>query len=182
MAEGPLVQRDRRLATPPPEQARRPVVGYAMVLGAATLWGVNGTVSKVIIESGEIPSQRLTQIRTAGAFVGLAVVLALFRPTVLRLRTAELPRLVLFGVVGLAFVQWFYFVAIERLQIGVALLIQYLAPLLVALWARFALHEALRRRIWAALALSLAGLGLLLQPWEGSRWTGSVWPPRSPRR
>ncbi len=138
-----------------------------MVLAAATLWGVNGTVSKVIIESGGIPSQRLTEVRTAGAFAGLAAALALVRPRSLRLRRRELPILLLFGVVGLAFVQWFYFLAIERLQIGIALLLQYLAPLLVALWARFGMRQAVRRRIWAALTLSLAGLALLLEPWHG---------------
>ncbi len=51
--------------------------------------------------------------------------------------------------------QWFYFLAIHRLAIGVALLIEYLAPLLVALWARFVYHEPVRRRIWVALALAL---------------------------
>ena len=59
--------------------------------------------------------------------------------------------------------QWFYFLAIHRLAIGVALLIQYLAPLLVALWARFAVGEAVRRRVWLALGLALAGLALLVQ-------------------
>ena len=80
-------------------------------------------------------------------------------PRRLRVPARELPYLALFGIAGLAFVQWFYFLAIHRLAIGIALLIQYLAPLLVALWARFALHEPVRRRIWFALALALAGLG-----------------------
>ena len=68
---------------------------------------------------------------------------------------------------GLAFVQWFYFLAIHRLAIGVALLIEYLAPLLVALWARFAYHEQVRRRIWVALALALMGLGLIVNVFGG---------------
>ena len=79
----------------------------------------------------------------------------------------ELPYLALFGICGLAFVQWFYFLAIHRLEVGIALLIEYLAPLLVALWARFAFHEAVRRRIWVALALALAGLGLIVDVLHG---------------
>jgi drug/metabolite transporter (DMT)-like permease len=75
--------------------------------------------------------------------------------------------LLTFGVLGLAFVQWFYFEAISRLDIGVALLIQYIAPVLVALWARFAYHEPVRRRIWAALALSILGIALLVELWSG---------------
>jgi drug/metabolite transporter (DMT)-like permease len=138
-----------------------------MALTAAGLWAVNGVVSKVIIESGGIPAQRLTEVRTTGAFVILFVVLALARPRTLRVRREELPVLLMFGVLGLAFVQWFYFEAISRLDIGVALLIQYVAPILVALWARFVYHEPVRRRIWASLCLSVVGVALLVQLWEG---------------
>lgn len=73
---------------------------------------------------------------------------------------------------GLAFVAWFYFVAIERLEIGIALLIQYVAPVLVALYARYVLHQPVRRRIWLALALSILGLSLLLQLWQGLEFDG----------
>lgn len=138
-----------------------------MALTAASLWAINGVVSKVIIESGGIPSQRLTEVRTTGAFALLFATLAVGRPRSLRIRRAELPVLLAFGVLGLAFVQWFYFEAISRLDIGVALLIQYVAPVLVALWARFAYHEPVRRRIWAALALSILGIALLVELWHG---------------
>lgn len=138
-----------------------------MVLTAATLWAVNGVVSKVIIESGDIPAQRLTEVRTTGAFALLVIVLLVTRPQLLRVRREELPVLFAFGVLGLAFVQWFYFEAISRLDIGVALLIQYIAPVLVALWARFVYHEPVRRRIWVALALSIAGIALLVELWNG---------------
>ena len=74
--------------------------------------------------------------------------------------------------IGLATVQWAYFFAIHRLDIGIALLIQFVAPILVALWARFVFHEPVRRRIWAALALSLAGLTLIVEIWHGGRLSG----------
>jgi drug/metabolite transporter (DMT)-like permease len=138
-----------------------------MVLGAATLWATNGTVSKVILQSGEISSQRLAEVRSTGAFVGLALALVLLRPGTLRVTRGELPFLVAFGVFGLALVQWTYFAAIERLDIGIALLIQYTAPLLIALWARFVVHEHVRARLWAALALCFLGLGLVVDVWRG---------------
>jgi drug/metabolite transporter (DMT)-like permease len=151
---------------------RRPALGYAMVLTAATLWAINGTVSKVILTSGDVTSERLTEVRATGAFLLLFAVLLVWRRSTLRVTAGELPFLVAFGVGGLAFVAWFYFVAIERLEIGVALLIQYVAPVLVALWARYVLHEDVRRRIWAALALSIVGLSLLLQLWQGLELDG----------
>lgn len=146
---------------------RRPTLGYAMVIGAATLWAANGTVSKVILQSGDVSSQRLAEVRSTGAFVGLALALALTRPAALRFTRRELPFLAAFGVLGLALVQWTYFAAIERLDIGIALLIQYTAPLLIAIWARFVVHEHVRARIWAALGLSLFGLGLVVDVWRG---------------
>jgi drug/metabolite transporter (DMT)-like permease len=149
------------------ESARHPRLGYAMALAAASLWAINGVVSKVIIESGSIPAQRLTEVRTTGAFALLFAALALARRRSLRIRRGEVPVLLAFGVLGLAFVQWFYFEAISRLDIGVALLIQYVAPVLVALWARLAYHEPVRRRIWGALALSILGIALLVELWNG---------------
>ncbi len=154
-----------------PPQEPHPFLGYGMVLTAATLWAVNGVVSKVILDEG-VSSLRLSEVRSTGAFLGLALGLALFAPSRLRVTRAELPLLALFGIAGLAFVQWFYFVAIHRMELGVALLIQYLAPLLVALFARYVLHVQVRRRIWLALALALVGLSFVLELWGGAELDG----------
>jgi drug/metabolite transporter (DMT)-like permease len=148
------------------ERARRPAVGYAMVLGATTLWGINGTIAKVILDSG-ISSLRLAEVRTTGALVCLAVAVALFQPASLKMRRGELLFFAVFGVLGLAFVQWSYFAAIHRLEIGTALLIQYLAPIMVALWARLVMREHVRQRVWAALGLAFVGLGLVVEFWRG---------------
>lgn len=145
---------------------RRPLVGYAMVTAAALLFAVNGSVSKVVLSSG-IGSLELTQVRATGAFLGFALVLALTRRQSLRLRLRELPYLVVFGIAGVAMVQWLYFVSIHRLPIGIALLIEYLAPILIALWAWAVFHEPVRRRIWIALVLALLGLSLVVEVWSG---------------
>lgn len=146
--------------------ARGPTVGYVMVMAAATLFAVNGTISKVVLESGVTPL-RLTQARCAGALVGLGLFVLATRPQSLRTNRRELAFLAVFGICGVAFVQLFYFAAIERLEIGISLLIQYTAPLLVALWARFVFKEHVRRRVWAALALALVGLTVMVDVWGG---------------
>ena len=146
----------------------RPALGYAMVAVAATLFAVNGTVSKVILGSG-IDSQQLTEVRCAGALIGLTLIAAATRPASLRIRRNELLLLVALGVAGLALVQWSYFFAIHRVEIGIALVIQFVGPILVALWARFAYGEHVRRRIWVALALALTGLVLMVEIWRAHR-------------
>jgi drug/metabolite transporter (DMT)-like permease len=145
---------------------RQPAIGYAMALGAGTLFAINGTVSKVILESG-MSSLRLTQVRSTGALIGLAVIILATRPQDLRTNRRELVFLAAFGVFGVALVQLFYFLAIHRLEIGVSLLIQYLGPLLVALFAFFVLKEHVRARLWIALALALGGLTLVVDLWHG---------------
>jgi drug/metabolite transporter (DMT)-like permease len=146
---------------------RRPAVGYAMVLTAAALFAFNGTVSKIVLSSG-LSSLRLTEARCTGAFLGLALAVIVTRPGALRTDRRELVFLAFFGVCGVAFVQLFYYLAIHRMPIGVSLVIQYLAPLLVALWARFVVGEPVRRRLWAALGISLVGLTLVVDLWGGS--------------
>ncbi|MBA2475208.1 MAG: EamA family transporter, partial [Actinobacteria bacterium] len=145
---------------------RRPFLGYAMVWTAATLFAFNGVVSKVVLSSG-LSSLRLAQMRSTGALAGLALVLLVAAPRRFHLSRAEIPFLILFGVAGLAAVQLFYLLAIHRLPVGIALLIQYLAPLLVALYARFFTDEPVRRRIWLAIVLAVGGLGLVVQIWNG---------------
>ena len=145
---------------------RRPALGYAMVLAATALWGINGSFAKAALSSG-LSSLRLTEVRTTGAALILVGALAIARPQTLRIKRGELPFLLLFGVAGLAFVQLLYFIAIHRLEIGVALLIQYIAPVLIALWARLVLKEPVRRRVWAALILALGGLSLVVDLWSG---------------
>jgi drug/metabolite transporter (DMT)-like permease len=139
-----------------------------MVALAATLFAINGTVSKVILGSG-IDSQQLTEVRCAGAVVGLMLIALATRPRALPLHRDELPLIVALGVGGLAIVQWSYFFAIHRLEIGIALVIQFVGPILVALWARFVYHERVRARIWLALALAIVGLVLMVELWQSQR-------------
>jgi drug/metabolite transporter (DMT)-like permease len=161
VTELPPLRRDE------PAPRKRPWLGYLMVLSAAVLFAVNGVVAKVILSSG-LSSLRLTEVRITGAAIGLLAALGLARPASLHIAKRDLPFLAVFGICGLALVQWLYFFAIHRLEIGIALLIQFLAPLLVALWARFVARRTVRRRLWLALALALSGLALVVQIWRGS--------------
>ena len=71
---------------------RHPRLGYAMATGAAALFAINGTVSKVILTSADMTSLRLTELRATGAFVGLVAFIALTSPGRLRIRRDEIGR------------------------------------------------------------------------------------------
>lgn len=141
------------------------MLGVGLVLAAATLFAVNGTVSKLVLTQG-LSALRLVEVRCAGAALVFALVAA-HRPATLRIGRAEAGFIAVYGVVGLAMVQWLYFVAIARMPVSVSLLLEFTAPLMVALWVRFVRREQVRQRLWTALALCLGGLVLVAQVWAG---------------
>lgn len=145
---------------------RSRLLGYALYLPAAALFALNGTVSKQLLVGG-VDALRLSQLRVTGAFLVLLAVVALSRPRTLVLRRSEVGLIVLYGVGGIALTQWLYFVSIKRLPVGVSLLIEFTAPIMVALWVRFGWHQPVRNRLWGALALSLLGLAMVGRVWDG---------------
>lgn len=146
---------------------RRPRFGYALVLTAGLLFIVNAGVSRVSMRAG-VDSVTLTTVRVTGSVVVFAVWAALARRSALRPpRGRALLLVVALGLIGVGVLQWTYFVAIDRLPLGVALLLEYTAPVVVALWARFVRREPVRDRVWIALALSLGGLAVVSQAWQG---------------
>lgn len=142
--------------------------GLAQVTAAAVLFGVNASVSKVVLEAG-VPPRQLAALRCTGVAVGLLVIVAPTARRRLRVSWAGLRQLAVLGIVGAALIQWLYFVAIDRLPVGIALLLEFTAPVLVAVFARVVLREAVRPVVWIALVLSLAGLGLVAQVWQDTR-------------
>jgi drug/metabolite transporter (DMT)-like permease len=151
---------------------RRPAIGYALVLCAVALWSLNATMAKVIVDSGGLTALRLAEVRATGSGLVLFAAVALIRPRSLRIARREIGFFLLFGIAGLAFVHFLYFTGITHLDIGIALVIQYVAPVLVAVWARFFVHEPVRRRLWVALALALTGLSLVVELWHGGTLDG----------
>ena len=144
-------------ATDPPGE-RSAARGYALAALAATLWALNGNMARYLLDGEEpVSAARLSQLRSIGSWVILLVVLAAFRRDLLRVDRKAIPALALLGTAGLALVHASYFVAIDRLKIGVALTIQYLAPLLVLVWLRVVHGRRLATGLWGAVMLSSVG-------------------------
>jgi drug/metabolite transporter (DMT)-like permease len=102
-------------------------------------------------------AQGLAQLRIWWAFGWLLGLLLVLRPTLLKVSRKDLPALVIFGGVGLTGVQLTYYLSIARLNIAVALLVQYLGLVGVTTWEHYRRREAVGGQVWAALALVLVG-------------------------
>src|SRR6266516_364059 len=149
--------------------ARSTRVGYLLAATAAAMWALNGSLARFLLDDG-VSALRLAQMRSLLAWVILLAAVVIVRPALLRVERADVPRLAFLGIAGLALVHATYFFAIDRLEIGVALTIQYLGPLLILLWLRLAHGRRLARGLWGAAALSLAGSYLVSSERAGRRY------------
>ena len=155
----------------PEERVRSPRLGYALAALAATMWAVNGSLAKFLIDDGVSP-WRLSEMRSALSFAVLVGYLALTNRAALRIGSDDAKRLAFYGIAGLALVHATYFAAIERLDIGVALVIQYLGPLLILLWLRLFHGRHLAPSLWAAVGLSVVGSFFVVQAYDAESLDG----------
>lgn len=142
-------------------------MGYFYALLAAFLFGANGSVSKVIIEAG-FSAIQLTQMRVLGAAVISGIVLLALDRRSFRLPPRQWPVIIILGVVGVGLLQATYAFAIALLPVGIALLLEYLAVLMVAVVAFFFFKEKVHIRLWAAIALVIVGLIVVAEIWAST--------------
>jgi len=142
-------------------------MGYFYALLAAFLFGANGSVSKVIIEAG-FSAIQLTQIRVLGAAIISGIVLLVLDRRSFRLPPRQWPVIIILGVVGVGLLQATYAFAIALLPVGIALLLEYLAVLIVAVVAFFFFKEKVHIRLWAAIALVIVGLIVVAEIWAST--------------
>ena len=123
----------RESATRSTSQAK----GVWIALASSAAFGISGSFARGLFEAGWSPTAAVAA-RMAGAAVVLAIpaILAMRGRWVL-VRTNWLS-ILLFGLFGVGACQLCYFLAVQRLDVGVALLLEYLAPVLIVLvlWAR----------------------------------------------
>lgn len=142
-------------------------MGYLFGFLAALLFGANGSVAKVILENGVDPLQ-LTQLRTFGIFLIAGATLLVVDRSGFRLPPRQIAVMAVLGLVGMAALQATYAFAIRVLPVGIALLFEYLAVLIVAVIAFFFLKEKVKARLWVAIALVIVGLAVVAQVWASS--------------
>lgn len=124
-------------------------------------------MARAAMDAGLSP-QQVASARICLAAVLLLVGALLIRPSTLKLRRRDLPLLLAYGLAGVAIVQLLYFVAVARLPVGVAMLLEYTSPVLVTLWVRFVRRTVLPRAAWYGVVLAMVGLVMVAQVWQGA--------------
>ncbi|MFH8797331.1 EamA family transporter [Streptomyces sp. NPDC017941] len=146
----------------PGEVERGRGLGLGLALLSAVAFGGSGVAAKPLIEAGLDPLH-VVWLRVAGAALVMLPVAWRHRALVRR-RPALLAG---FGLLAVAGVQACYFAAISRIPVGVALLVEYLAPALVLGWVRFVQRRPVTRAAALGVVLAVAGLACVVEVWSG---------------
>lgn len=142
----------------------RRIIGVAMVLSGAILWGVSGTAAQVLFVKYHFNPGWLVTIRMiiSGLLLLASVslrsgpkhIFAIWR------NTRDFIRLILFGILGLLGVQYSYFASIDYGNAATATLLQYLGPVFITVYLAIRWRRA--PNVWESSAVVLALVGTLL--------------------
>jgi DME family drug/metabolite transporter len=136
------------------------------------LWGVAATLGRAAFTGRLLPKGQtlrpidpliLSQSRTTFSFVILLFALVLLRGWKrLRLPAADLRRMFVLGILGVAASNYLYYLAIQRTNVATAIILQYTAPVWVLIYtvAR-GLQKPTLHRI-AAVGLAVTGIALVI--------------------
>ena len=137
-----------------------------LLILSALMFSSNGIASKLLLD-GHITAWRLAQIRALSACAILAIYLWRKAPQTFRIKRSEILPLVAYGIIGIAMVQALYFLAISRMHVSIALLIEFTAPVWIVVYLRVVKRRHVPNQMWLALILALTGLALIAQIWDG---------------
>lgn len=142
-------------------QGRTTALGLPLAVLAAFAFGIGGPFVRPLLEGGW-SSTAAVLCRCFGTFLVLAVpalVLLRGRWGVLRRNAGTI---LAYGAFAVAGVQLLFYSAITRMSVGAALLIEYLAPVLLVLWSWLRTRRRPGARVLAGCVLAIAGLVLVV--------------------
>ncbi|MFE6996982.1 DMT family transporter [Microbacterium sp. NPDC057659] len=147
---------------------RHTALGLLIAVGAAFSFGMSGAWARGLIDAGWTPGAAVTVRVWVGA-------LALLIPTLLALRgrwgavRRNIGMILAYGLLAVTATQLFYFQAVAVMDVGIALLIEYTAPVAVVLWLWMRRGERPSARSIVGAVVAFVGLVLMLDIVTGAR-------------
>ena len=136
-------------------------LGLLLAVGSALSFGSSGPFAKALMEAGWTPTAAVVA-RLAGGALVMAIFATIVRPNWVREALSHAKTVVLYGVIPIAGAQLFYYCAVSHLSVGVALLLEYTAPILVVAYVWATTRRRPTNLTLAGVALAIAGIMLVL--------------------
>ncbi len=135
--------------------------GLLLALVSAATFGSSGATAKGLIVTGWSAGGAVL-VRLSGAAIVLGIAATIVHRGRWPVRAGSMRTLLIYGIVAMAGTQLAYFNAVARLDVGVALLLEFLAPVLLLAWSSLRARSLPAGATLAGAALSLVGLALVL--------------------
>lgn len=148
-------------------RTKRPVFGAVLALAAALLFGLNASTTKIVMGAGISPEQ-IVLFRSLATATCAAIVMLFTRPESFKVKRSEWRFLLAFGIIGVALMQWAYSNAVNNLPVGIALLVEYTAIIIVPVVSLFLFKEVPKKKLWLGVALVLGGLLVVSKAWDST--------------
>jgi len=130
--------------------------GYLYILIGSTLWGVSSVVAKSLFNIG-LPPAELVLIRLTLTTLTLLLILLFFDRKRIMISPKDIPYFFILGFAGVVGAQFTYYYTISKIHVGPAILLQYIQPIWVSLYAFLFQKEPLTKGKIASLLLAVLG-------------------------
>lgn len=140
------------------------LAGLLLAVLSAIFFGSAGPVTKAL-STTDLSALQITQARMTIAAVIMLLVVLCRKPEHLLVERSEWPLILSFGVLAFCMNQSLYTIAVSKLPVGIALLLEYLAPVLILLWIKLVRRAVLPGAIWLGVIAVVVGLALVGEIW-----------------
>jgi drug/metabolite transporter (DMT)-like permease len=148
-----------------PKSKANPALGWFYTLLSSLLFGLNAATSKVVVQA-HISPELVVIFRSGSSALLAGLVLLILNRRAFKVARNQIPKLVIFGVGGIALMQWSYTNAVSLLPVGISLLFEYTAAIItpVVMWVLYKKHPS--TNLWWGAGIALAGLVVVSQIWN----------------
>lgn len=135
--------------------------GYILILLATIFWGIAATIAKLLFQQNIQPLE-IAQTRVTFSALIILTYFLFFKRDYLKVKTRDMFMFLLLGVIGIAGSNFTYYFTIQQTNVATAILMQYMAPLLVFIYAAFTKSESLNFLKMLAALTSITGCYLVV--------------------
>ncbi len=150
-----------------PEAAAAPSLrGYLILVASTVVLSTTGILIKYLLNDFAMEPLALAFWRVLIVASALGLALAVFNPPFLRVRPRDLPLFAVYGLIGVGLHQLVWITSVATNGVGVATVLVYIQPAIVAVISWRLLSETMDRPKLIALLLTLTGMVLVSRAYD----------------